>query len=476
MILRPGDLIGNYRVLDYIGEGGMGKVYAAEEELLGRKVAIKMLDAAITHQEHFRQRFLNEARILATLKHPNIVGLLRFFSEQDSYFMALEYAEGQTLRDLIATIGPVPEQRTRRILLQIMVALDYAHDKGVVHRDIKPSNIMIGDHDEVKVLDFGVARMMTGPLATQTGTRVGTVYYMSPEQVSLPREVDYRSDIYSAGVVLFELLTGRLPFSTQTESDFLIEKEIVEVALPHPREFYPYMSDIIVDLMNAMTAKQPSLRPTAADVVKALKTGSLGGIKTPLPFTDKPVPIVPSAPIPVLPKPKRMPQALRTIITIVIISIVLLTAGYIIKEILASNPGLLKGNPEEVAVEEIVPEETVSEEELAAIQAGEKRQEAKRAVRKIRPRFATIAGAAIDYQNNDPFGEWPGSLEEFIDPDEVDTEEFSFAWEEGRVVATSTRAFGKAGVTIYYYLDQGRFEIYDPDPNTLPNVEPAWLN
>nr|HPH60962.1 serine/threonine-protein kinase [Candidatus Syntrophosphaera sp.] len=260
MILKPGDLIRNYRVLDYIGEGGMGKVYAAEEELLGRKVAIKMLDPAVTHQEHFRQRFINEARILSQLQHPHIVGLFTFFLEQESYFMVMEYAEGQTLRDLIATIGPVPEQRTRRILRQILAALDYAQTKGVVHRDIKPSNIMIGDRDDLKILDFGVARILANPQSTLTGSRLGTIYYMSPEQVRSPRDVDSRSDIYSTGVVLYEMLTGRLPFSTETESDFLIEKEIVERPLPHPREHYPYMSDLIVDLMNAMTAKEPSLR------------------------------------------------------------------------------------------------------------------------------------------------------------------------------------------------------------------------
>lgn len=293
MILKPGDLIRNYRVLDYIGEGGMGKVYAAEEELLGRKVAIKMLDPAVTHQEHFRQRFINEARILSQLQHPHIVGLFTFFLEQESYFMVMEYAEGQTLRDLIATIGPVPEQRTRRILRQILAALDYAQTKGVVHRDIKPSNIMIGDRDDLKILDFGVARILANPQSTLTGSRLGTIYYMSPEQVRSPRDVDSRSDIYSTGVVLYEMLTGRLPFNTQTESDFLIEKEIVERPLPHPREHYPYMSDLIVDLMNAMTAKEPSLRPALPMPSKPW---------TPVPWVPSP----PPCPLPINLFPSRL--------------------------------------------------------------------------------------------------------------------------------------------------------------------------
>lgn len=483
MILKPGDLIRNYRVLDYIGEGGMGKVYAAEEELLGRKVAIKMLDPAVTHQEHFRQRFINEARIQSSLQHPNIVGLLTFFQDQDNYFMVMEYAEGQTLRDLIATIGPVPEQRTRRILRQIMAALEYAHAKGVVHRDIKPSNIMIGDRDELKILDFGVARLLADPHSTQTGSRIGTIYYMSPEQVRSPREVDSRSDVYSTGVVLYEMLTGRLPFSTQTESDFLIEKEIVERPLPHPRDFYPYMSDFIVDLMNAMTAKEPALRPTAAEGVKALETGSLGAIRTPLPFTEKPVPIAPSPAIPVPPpSTRKMPSGLRSFLVILIISVLLLTIGFAVKAVLEINPNLFRISGAEEPADQIFEtpepevEERVSEEELAALIAAEQRKEAEAAVREIRPGFDAIAEAAWNYRNNDVFGEWPYSLEEFIDPDTVNTGEFTFRWERGVVIAVGGVNFAKPGLEIHLNLESEAFSIYDPDPQSQPNIDPAWLN
>ncbi len=482
MIIKPGDLIRNYRVLDYIGEGGMGKVYAAEEELLGRKVAIKMLDPAVTHQEHFRQRFINEARILSQLQHPHIVGLFTFFLEQESFFMVMEYAEGQTLRDLIATIGPVPEQRTRRILRQILAALDYAQTKGVVHRDIKPSNIMIGDRDDLKILDFGVARILANPQSTLTGSRLGTIYYMSPEQVRSPRDVDSRSDIYSTGVVLYEMLTGRLPFSTETESDFLIEKEIVERPLPNPREHYPYMSDLIVDLMNAMTAKEPALRPTPADAIKALDTGSLGSIKTALPFTDKPLPIAPAAPIAIPPaKTKKMPAALRSFLIIFIIAIILATLGLTLKSFLDVNPDLFKTKTEETVVEETV-EETVWEEEPSAEEieaniAAKQRLEAENTVRSLRPRFSTIARKAQEYRDRDEFGDWPMSLDAFTDPAEAETDQFSFDWSnDGIITAISNRAFGKAGIEIYYVLATDQFEIYDPDPQTPPNIDPAWLN
>ena len=483
MILKPGDLIRNYRVLDYIGEGGMGKVYAAEEELLGRKVAIKMLDPAVTHQEHFRQRFINEARILSQLQHPHIVGLFTFFLEQESYFMVMEYAEGQTLRDLIATIGPVPEQRTRRILRQILAALDYAQTKGVVHRDIKPSNIMIGDRDDLKILDFGVARILANPQSTLTGSRLGTIYYMSPEQVRSPRDVDSRSDIYSTGVVLYEMLTGRLPFSTETESDFLIEKEIVERPLPHPREHYPYMSDLIVDLMNAMTAKEPSLRPSAADAIKALDTGSLGSITTALPFTDKPVPIAPVAPTPIPPAPKKkMPAGLRAFLVILIIAIILATLGFTLKALLDINPNLVQPRAEETVAEEtaeevVSAEEALSEEEIEANIAAQQLREAENAVRAIRPRFSTIARKAREYREQDDYGDWPMSLDTFMDPAEADTDQFSFEWSnDGTITAISNRAFGKAGIEIYYVLETEHFEIYDPDPESPPNIDPAWLN
>lgn len=482
MILKPGDLIRNYRVLDYIGEGGMGKVYAAEEELLGRKVAIKMLDPAITHHEHFRQRFINEARIQANLQHPNIVGLLSFFSEQDNYFMAMEYAEGQTLRDLIATIGPVPEQRSRRILRQILAALNYANDKGVVHRDIKPSNIMIGDRDEVKILDFGVARILADPHSTLTGSRVGTIYYMSPEQVRTPREVDGRSDIYSSGVVLFEMLTGQLPFNAQTESDFLIEKEIVESALPNPREYYPYMSDLIVDLMHSMTAKEPLLRPAATEAIDALDTDSMGSIIIPAPAVEKPVPVVPITLEPVLPpKPKKMPSGLRAFLIILIVSILIFTIGYALKWALEINPDLFRGLTKERFAEEVIEEEgpivvAPSDEELAAIKADKQRQETQQTIRKLRPRFDTVAKGARTYRDNDPFGDWPLSLDLFMDPKEVDTGEFSFVCEDGKVIAISNRAFGKAGIEIYYNLDTNKFDIFDPDPQIPPNVNPGWLN
>jgi serine/threonine protein kinase len=265
-----GATVNNYRIEVLIGSGGMGEVYLAEEALLGRKVAIKVLNPLLTREEQFRQRFVNEARIQANLQHPNIVGLYSFFEQDSTYFMALEYAEGITLKDLIARIGPIPEPRVKMILLQILNALQYAHAKGIIHRDIKPSNIMVDANDNIKIMDFGIARIMGDSHLTKTGLKVGTLFYMSPEQIVTPKEVDYKTDIYSTGIVLYEMLTGQLPFNTDTESDFVIQKEIVDNNLPDPKSHYPHISDNLIKLVYWMTAKDINKRPKLEEIISIL--------------------------------------------------------------------------------------------------------------------------------------------------------------------------------------------------------------
>lgn len=272
MKLAPQTVIHNYRILSLIGEGGMGEVYLAEETLLGRQVAIKVLSSAATHDPQFRQRFVNEARMQAGLQHPNIVGLYTFFEQEEVYYMAMEYAEGITLSEMIGITGPIPEDRATRIIRQVLAALDYAHQRGVIHRDIKPGNIMVGANDSVKIMDFGIARMMNAGHMTQTGTRMGTPFYMSPEQVLNPREVDHRTDIYSAGIVFFEMLTGKLPFQTDSESSFILEKQIVDNAIPDPRTFYPYISDKTVNIVRLMTKGDRDIRADMDEL-----TGMFGG-------------------------------------------------------------------------------------------------------------------------------------------------------------------------------------------------------
>jgi hypothetical protein len=235
--------------------------------------------------------------------------------------------------------------------------------------------------------------------------------------------------------------------------------------------------------MNAMTAKEPSLRPTAAEAIRALDTSSLDSIKTAPPLSEKPAPVEPVAPTPIPPAPKKgMPPGLRAFLVIFIIAIILVTLGFMLKAWLDINPNLFGPRSEEAVAEETVEgpaseKETLSQEEIEANIAARKRREAENAVRSIRPRFSAIARKAREYKAQDEYGDWPKSLDAFIDPAEADTDQFNFDWsDDGIIIAISNRAFGKAGIEIYYTLDSDHFEIYDPDPENPPNIDPAWLN
>lgn len=269
MRLKPGETLHNYEILRQLGEGGMGEVWLAREIHLDREVAIKCLNPRLTSDPEFAARFLREARIQAKLTHTNIVALYNYFTQDETHYMVLEYARGITLRELISRTGPIPEKRALHIFEQMAEALGHAHAEGIIHRDVKPSNVMVDveRRDAVKVLDFGIARMLGGDYLTRTGTKMGTIFYMSPEQVLAQQDIDLRSDIYSAGVVLYEMLSGRLPFSADTDSDFVVQTKIVNEPLADPRDYYPHISQGIVDLVNWMTAKDRNERPQSFKVI-----------------------------------------------------------------------------------------------------------------------------------------------------------------------------------------------------------------
>ncbi|NJO03853.1 MAG: serine/threonine protein kinase, partial [Bacteroidia bacterium] len=183
----------------------------AQHTQLNRRAAIKALHPNFVSNPNIRERFKNEASTLAHFQHPNIVALYDYVETPTGLFLIMEYVEGKPMDDYIRQVsGPIPEDRTARLFVRILDAFDYAHNRGVIHRDIKPSNIMITPQEEVKILDFGIAKIIGGVSKnlTNAGTRMGTVLYMSPEQVK-GQEVDRRSDVYSLGVTLFQMLTGR---------------------------------------------------------------------------------------------------------------------------------------------------------------------------------------------------------------------------------------------------------------------------
>jgi serine/threonine protein kinase len=221
--IRTGDVLAErYRIVERIGSGGMGSVYLAEHVAIDKPVAIKVLGQEFTHRERLVQRFLQEARTASRIRHQHIVDITDFGYVRDGVpFFAMEHLEGCTLAERIRAEGRLPWPRARRIFLQICAALQAAHEEGVVHRDMKPDNVFLversGEPDFVKVLDFGIAKLLTEEAdqgLTQTGAVIGTAAYMSPEQAQ-SLEVDPRTDVYSAGVILYQMLTGRVPFEAE---------------------------------------------------------------------------------------------------------------------------------------------------------------------------------------------------------------------------------------------------------------------
>ncbi len=217
--VNVGTLLGKYRILREIGGGGMARVYEAEDQTIGRKVALKVLAVppVVPESERFLlvERFQQEARSAGTLSHPNIVTLYEVGEADGVHYITMELLTGKTVRELLQERGRIPVDQALNILLQVARALEYAHRQGVVHRDVKPDNIVVTDEGQVKLTDFGIARAANDLLRTQKGVLVGSPAYMSPEQI-LGEPVDHRTDIYSLGVTAYEMLTGRKPFDAPT--------------------------------------------------------------------------------------------------------------------------------------------------------------------------------------------------------------------------------------------------------------------
>jgi eukaryotic-like serine/threonine-protein kinase len=254
-----GMIAGNWVVEKLLGEGGMGKVYLARHRHFDSLAALKVLSASLTEDQSFRSRFLQEARTQYKLQHPNIAKVIDYLEEDGKYCLLVEYLPGGTLADVIdGSAGPVETGLALSWTAQALSALDYAHQKGVIHRDIKPSNIMFDDADVVKVMDFGIALVIGGRRLTNTGTTVGTPGYMSPEQIIRPKEVDHRTDVYSMGIVLYEMLTGQVPF--QRETDFATGFAQVNDPPPPLRDLNPAVSQDLERAVMRALAKDPNHR------------------------------------------------------------------------------------------------------------------------------------------------------------------------------------------------------------------------
>ena len=220
--------IGKYKITRLIGEGGMASVYEATHEMLGTKVAIKVLNPILSANEQIRERFKNEAKLMASLNHKNITKISDFDEQPNQLSIILEFLEGEDLNEKIKRQGALPDDEILSIFKQAFSAFQYAHEKGIVHRDIKPSNIYILPDGRIKILDFGIAKLFgEGNEMTKTGTQMGTPIYMSPEQVKSDKSIDHRSDIYSLGITLYAAIVGKPPYDATTESQFEIFNKIV---------------------------------------------------------------------------------------------------------------------------------------------------------------------------------------------------------------------------------------------------------
>jgi Protein kinase domain len=261
-----GNVFGNYKITEKIGEGGMGSVFKGLDLMLEREVAIKVLRPELAGQAEIVERFRTEAVTLARLNHPRVATLYSFSRHGDLFLMVMEYVRGTTLGDHIERHGAIRPASALPLFCQALEGIEHAHALGVVHRDLKPGNIMVTDAGSAKVMDFGIARVLGASRLTRAGHLLGTVEYMSPEQVR-GQHADTRSDIYSAGIVLYEMLTGRVPFAS--DSEFELMRAQVEEPPPPPSSLLADIPEEVERAILRALAKRPEGRFASAGEFRA---------------------------------------------------------------------------------------------------------------------------------------------------------------------------------------------------------------
>ncbi|MDV6376760.1 Stk1 family PASTA domain-containing Ser/Thr kinase [Sporosarcina sp. GW1-11] len=277
-----------YEIIRVIGDGGMSRVYLAHDIILDRDVAIKVLHYDFANEEELKKRFQREAQSATSLTHPHIVNIYDVGQEDEHHYLVMEYITGSTLKEYIHTHGAMSSEHAVSIMKQLVAAISHAHHNGIVHRDIKPQNVLMNGKDDVKITDFGIAMALDSTVHTKTNSVIGTVHYLSPEQARGGMATK-RSDIYSLGIVFYELLTGHLPFSAETA---------VAIALKHLQEEIPSVREQILDIPQSVenvilkaTAKDANYRYATTDemyedLLTVLSPNRLNEEKFVLPFDD----------------------------------------------------------------------------------------------------------------------------------------------------------------------------------------------
>ncbi|MFI5010438.1 MAG: protein kinase, partial [Solirubrobacterales bacterium] len=264
---------GRYKVISRIGSGGMADVYLAEDQLLGRQVAVKVLQHRFAEDQEFVERFRREASSAAGLSHPNVVAIFDRGEWDGTYYIAMEYLPGRSLKAIVREGGPMDPASAIEIVIQILRAAKFAHRRGIIHRDLKPHNVILDEEGRAKVTDFGIARAGASDM-TLTGSIMGTAQYLSPEQAQ-GKTVSETSDLYAVGIVLYELLTGRVPFDGDTAVSIALMQ--VSAQAPRPSALNPAVGPALDAVVVRALAKNPADRYGDADeFIAALEQARAG--------------------------------------------------------------------------------------------------------------------------------------------------------------------------------------------------------
>lgn len=255
-------LAGRYLVRSRVARGGMATVYEAHDTKLDRTVALKVMHAALAGDQEFVRRFIGEAKHAAALSHPNVVAVYDQGTDNGHVFLAMEYVPGRTVRDLLGERGRLGPREALEVMQPVLAALGAAHRAGLIHRDVKPENVLLSTDGQVKVADFGLARAETASRQTRTGTLIGTVGYLAPEQV-LSGHADARTDVYAAGIMLFELVTGQQPYHAETP--LAVAYKHVNETVPRASSLIPGLPPQLDALIASATDREPARRPPNAD-------------------------------------------------------------------------------------------------------------------------------------------------------------------------------------------------------------------